>query len=556
MPSLKEVNAGDPVVAAAGRGTVAGAIPHVVSSTSDGSNEATAVAAPNSQKMPPAPKVEREDPANVPDDETAFLVGPHFSGKNPFHRDLSEFDLSMRCPICKELFNAPVSLYPCLHSFCSLCVRDHLKREYTGMKRKADCPQCKAPVKFPGSSDYEKGILPNQPLEVQVDAYKKCRSGLRESLVNLDVLQKEKELGILAQLDGDEETSGKMGGRARGGRASKRERRAVSKDTSCASRSDEEVDDDDDDEDYDDDSSDSKMPASSGQAVSQPTVVVQHKATVSYHGMSKKKLVALCQKEGLETHGNEGELKKRHSDFIILHNSECDSAHPRSVQELRKVIRSRERAITREAKDVKQKKESKHMTSLGSSLEAYHKGEASKPTSGNAKFDAMMSNNFARMIKDVKKREGKSDGTTALKSNGDTDEMVPECVKKCTAAASAQQMEGATGTSATNGDAVDSDETVETPRKPRAKRSTTTKPAVKRQASAKKAKPSSKANTPRVTRVKALGPWQCKACTFVNKRNVTKNARCEMCNNVRPEPSASDQAKKQADDEDVIEIDC
>ena len=124
MPSLKEVNAGDPAVAAA--------VPHVVSSTSDGSNDAPTVAAPDAQKMPPAPKVEREDPANVPDDETAFLVGPHFSGRNPFHRDVSEFDLSMRCPICKELFNAPVSLYPCLHSFCSLCVRDHLKREYTG----------------------------------------------------------------------------------------------------------------------------------------------------------------------------------------------------------------------------------------------------------------------------------------------------------------------------------------------------------------------------------------------------------------------------------------
>ena len=71
-------------------------------------------------------------PANVPDDQTAFLVAPHFSRNNPFHRDLSAFDLSMRCSICKDLFQSPVSLMPCLHNFCSLCVRDHLKSTYTG----------------------------------------------------------------------------------------------------------------------------------------------------------------------------------------------------------------------------------------------------------------------------------------------------------------------------------------------------------------------------------------------------------------------------------------
>jgi hypothetical protein len=76
--------------------------------------------------------VERENPNDVPPDEYAFLVPPHFDAKDPFHRDLSCLDLSMRCTICSEFYRAPVTLLPCLHSFCSLCVRNHFRTTYTG----------------------------------------------------------------------------------------------------------------------------------------------------------------------------------------------------------------------------------------------------------------------------------------------------------------------------------------------------------------------------------------------------------------------------------------
>ncbi len=36
------------------------------------------------------------------------------------------------------------------------------------------------------------------------------------------------------------------------------------------------------------------------------------------------------------------------------------------------------------------------------------------------------------------------------------------------------------------------------------------------------------------TRLSSLGPWVCRECTFKNLRNITKKARCEMCNAVRP----------------------
>ena len=69
------------------------------------------------------------------------------------------------------------------------------------------------------------------------------------------------------------------------------------------------------------------------------------KPTVSYHSMNRKKLVDLCQKEGLDVTGNETELKHRHSYFITLYNSECDSEHPKPVKELLKEVKNREKAI-------------------------------------------------------------------------------------------------------------------------------------------------------------------------------------------------------------------
>lgn len=77
-------------------------------------------------------QIERENPNGIPPDESAFLIEPHFSRHNPFHRHLSNLDLAMRCAICSELYHAPVTLIPCMHAFCSLCVRNHFKSTLTG----------------------------------------------------------------------------------------------------------------------------------------------------------------------------------------------------------------------------------------------------------------------------------------------------------------------------------------------------------------------------------------------------------------------------------------
>jgi hypothetical protein len=40
------------------------------------------------------------------------------------------------------LYVTPVAVLPCLHTFCSECVRRHCKWGMGGMKRECRCPEC------------------------------------------------------------------------------------------------------------------------------------------------------------------------------------------------------------------------------------------------------------------------------------------------------------------------------------------------------------------------------------------------------------------------------
>jgi len=157
-PTLKEVDAIElkaaasaPALAAAVESERVGIAVETVSSGMPPVNQDHATAPPAAAPSPPvrqsttttitttAPptkplitSIERENPNDIPPDESAFLVPPHFSRNNPFHRNLANLDLAMRCAICSELYHAPVTLIPCMHAFCSLCVRAHFKSTLTG----------------------------------------------------------------------------------------------------------------------------------------------------------------------------------------------------------------------------------------------------------------------------------------------------------------------------------------------------------------------------------------------------------------------------------------
>ena len=174
------------------------------------------------------------------------------------------------------------------------------------MKRRADCPTCHEAVRMPGggSTDYERGILPNPQLEQQVDHYSRCREPLRSSLVRLDVL------------DGGGGDDGNVLPPSSKGR-----------DASGA------VD-------------DSAEPAPGGSAGDPPPRPrPKRRPTHRYHGLSRKKLAALCRADGLDAKGDEATLRRRHADFVTRYNAECDATRPRSAAAVARDVQGRERAI-------------------------------------------------------------------------------------------------------------------------------------------------------------------------------------------------------------------
>lgn len=74
---------------------------------------------------------------------------------------LRKLDSTFRCTICKEFFEAPVSLTQCGHSFCSLCIRNSLPS-------KPECPLCKKAAK-------ESHLVRNVMFAEAVEAWCKSR---------------------------------------------------------------------------------------------------------------------------------------------------------------------------------------------------------------------------------------------------------------------------------------------------------------------------------------------------------------------------------------------
>lgn len=108
-------------------------------------------AAPTAAQHAPT-KSDREVPIEInlpePADEFDFVSPPHFSASNPLHTSLKEHDQSYRCTICGELYTTPVAVMPCLHVFCSECIRKHCKFSMGNMKRECRCPECNQFVSF------------------------------------------------------------------------------------------------------------------------------------------------------------------------------------------------------------------------------------------------------------------------------------------------------------------------------------------------------------------------------------------------------------------------
>ena len=79
--------------------------------------------------------------------------------------DIILLDELLCCHICSELFTAP-NILPCLHSYCSSCIRRWLDKNSTN-----GCPKCRASVT-------KSQLLVNSDLRDIVSAYRKVKPRL------------------------------------------------------------------------------------------------------------------------------------------------------------------------------------------------------------------------------------------------------------------------------------------------------------------------------------------------------------------------------------------
>lgn len=77
------------------------------------------------------------------------------------YASLSALDSALRCPICSELYTAPVILNHCGHSFDSRCLAEHFV-----VKR--DCPTCHREA-------FHDHMVRNQALSELVESWRAAR---------------------------------------------------------------------------------------------------------------------------------------------------------------------------------------------------------------------------------------------------------------------------------------------------------------------------------------------------------------------------------------------
>jgi len=482
------------------------------------------------------------------------------SNNNPLHRSLQEFENSLCCPICKNIFTNPVLITAtnCQHTFCSECLRNHFRKGRHNSKGSSSiyCPTCR-------SVTDERKLVPNRALAENAKRW----AGIKESLFG--VVSQHENLKLESSNDNDAKSKRKAELQQKHSKARKRPRRST-RQTSTTYQSDSDFSCEENESDYEDDrntdakeKSNRKSASSETVKASTSNVTLKPKPLTNYHSLNRKQLVRLCENEGLSTQGKPGDLKERHREFITLYNAECDSITPRSHVKLVQVVKSRERERKKEKLIETQKGTVNHATYLTRLIRSSHQAPLTKKddacseqaenvvvTSGNKDFDKKINDGFKDLIKNMRKRSQQNPKTAPVSdSNNDRDES---------------------STVLCSGDMNDNNEIILSPRESTdvttkntivgmdsvkaRKISSTSSPeksveqntivSSSSSASSTQLSPISKASSNRISpfrqrsqhklspsseKQSIIGPWTCSVCTFENRKRTWSSATCEMC---------------------------
>ncbi|KAL7571382.1 hypothetical protein ACA910_007690 [Epithemia clementina (nom. ined.)] len=301
-------------------------------------------------------------------------------------RRLYDLEQTLRCSICRELFDIPVSLEPCHHSFCSACIRTSLAaaQKTRFSHQKPSCPICRTAI-----PDNAKSIVPNHALQATVQQFQLLRPVLRQTLLSQQQQQKQKQ--------GLTDTSV--------------EKTVLPEDDKNAP-------------DLDAPSLLQQQSQQDNDPDSKKEPPLQRRRPYVYsHYKKRKQLQELCRIEGLSLAGSETELKERHAAFLLKVNAECDSRHPRTHAQVLAEFQAEEAArqgssMTTTAALVHTLYETRRRAGEPnpSSSSSNDDNQAEPPsstsattpvvvTTGNRQVDETMNRNFAEMIRQLRAKK-------------------------------------------------------------------------------------------------------------------------------------------------------
>ena len=335
-------------------------------------------------------------------------------------RPQRDFDASMRCGICGDFYEMPVSFRGCHHAFCSDCVR----RALPVMEK---CPTCREPAE-------ERDLLPNKALEHAVECYKRVRDELLgTTLAERDARARGEREGTMTTT-----TTGRMGSSARVRTVDQLDEPS----RPVIERDDEFVEEDDDDEeDAEHDAivldaeeeefancpvCDSKILivnmnvhlnsclvknerlSSPGRqqskrartAATASETVPKRLPKLAYHVFALNKLREMCKNVGLNSSGDKKQLEVRHKEFTTRVNSIIEYGR---VPDLPAI-----------AREVNREEQRKHCAGAKARIFNTMATSKEKATATSVKTcDAT----FARLIEEVRNRQRSKNGDVQPKKN-------------------------------------------------------------------------------------------------------------------------------------------
>ena len=433
---------------------------------------------------------------------------------------LQSLEFELRCTICREFFDNPVSIQDCGHTFCSYCLRGHAKMQLKAVNfnRKVFCPTCRIPMG--STNDYENYFQPNASIQRVAKTFASLRSALKQQLLaGASVTTHQPAKGIddstklPASLRRSTRNAGEANAKSNGETGPSPSHAATMAPLKRQNP-------------YQSSEDASMLPSQ------HPTkTVFQRKRRPTYHVLKLGKLKQLLSEEGLDSTGTAEELTARHERFVMMYNSKIDTHEDLQMtehelhQSILKKLQKEETARRREQQKGWMRLES----------------EAEQKDKQKDLFD--------KLVEEGRRRRAKEQQDSSISHNDDkvtpvggeqlgnktqsptSNDARTADNEKVTSEATDPSPSISRGSSKDLAEDLDSSPDVEVVVPPTINSGFSRKHDTN--ISSKNPYRKRQRQSDQSTQSTLIGPWECPRCTFRNTTLIHTRATCEMCQSPR-----------------------